>query len=246
MKIAVVADIHGNLPALEAVIADLSTERPDQVVNLGDCVSGPLWPDETGRLLMQRDWPTVRGNHDRVAVGPKVPASNRTDHFTQAHLSEDVTQWLRLLPQVIQLTEEITLFHATPEVDDLYLTETVIDGRGVLSSVEEIDNRLAGATAAPLLLCGHTHIPRLLTLPHGQTIFNPGSVGCPAYSDALPSPHVMEAGSPHCRYGFLEFSSTGWVFTHKSIAYDWHAAESRARTCERPDWADALKHGVLH
>jgi Calcineurin-like phosphoesterase superfamily domain len=52
-RIAIVADIHGNLPALDAVLADIDEQAVDQVFNLGDCVSGPLWPRETCTLLMQ-------------------------------------------------------------------------------------------------------------------------------------------------------------------------------------------------
>lgn len=55
MRLAVLSDIHGNLPALEAVIADLEKNGADAVVNLGDCASGPLWPAETVRLLRTLD-----------------------------------------------------------------------------------------------------------------------------------------------------------------------------------------------
>jgi Calcineurin-like phosphoesterase len=65
MRIAIFADIHGNILALEAVLTDLQSRRVDKFVNLGDCVSGPLWPRETAELLMRLSWPTVRGNHDR-------------------------------------------------------------------------------------------------------------------------------------------------------------------------------------
>jgi predicted phosphodiesterase len=65
MRLAILADIHGNVLALEAVLTDLEHRRVDEVVNLGDCVSGPLWPRETAQLLMRLDWRTVRGNHDR-------------------------------------------------------------------------------------------------------------------------------------------------------------------------------------
>jgi len=65
MHLAVLADIHGNVLALEAVLADLEHRKVDDVVNLGDCVSGPLSPRETAHLLMRLDWPTIRGNHDR-------------------------------------------------------------------------------------------------------------------------------------------------------------------------------------
>ena len=66
MRIAVIADIHGNILALEAVLADLARRGgADLFINLGDCVSGPLWPRETVERLMSLGWPTVRGNHDR-------------------------------------------------------------------------------------------------------------------------------------------------------------------------------------
>ena len=52
MRIAVIADIHGNLPALEAVLADIQRRNVDRTINLGDCVSGPLWPREVCDLLM--------------------------------------------------------------------------------------------------------------------------------------------------------------------------------------------------
>lgn len=243
MKIAVLADIHGNLAALEAVLEDLRSEAPDTVVNLGDCISGPLWPQETGLLLKRLGWPTVRGNHDRIAVGPKVSPQHRTDHFTQTMISSDVIQWLKGLPQVIPLSEEITMFHATPDQDDLYLSETVHDGRSVQSAPSDITGRLNSKTSSPVLLYGHTHIPRLIMLASGQTIFNPGSVGLPAYDDDAPTPHMMETGSPHARYGLLEHTGFSWRFEHKAIAYDWNKAAKQAAENGRPDWAHALATG---
>ncbi|MGC2300907.1 MAG: metallophosphoesterase, partial [Acidobacteriaceae bacterium] len=65
MRIAVIADIHGNLPALEAVLADIQQRNTDRTINLGDCVSGPLWPREVCNLFMASSGLTIRGNHDR-------------------------------------------------------------------------------------------------------------------------------------------------------------------------------------
>ena len=65
MRIAVIADIHGNLPAFEAVLADIERRAVYRTINLGDCVSGPLWPLAVCELLMARDDLTIRGNHDR-------------------------------------------------------------------------------------------------------------------------------------------------------------------------------------
>lgn len=65
MRVAILADIHGNLPALEAVVRDLSRHGIDAVVNLGDSVSGPLLPLETAQYLMAQDWLNLAGNHER-------------------------------------------------------------------------------------------------------------------------------------------------------------------------------------
>ena len=65
MRLAVIADIHGNLLALEAVLAHIAARGITRIVNLGDCVSGPLCPAETAARLMALAMPTVRGNHDR-------------------------------------------------------------------------------------------------------------------------------------------------------------------------------------
>src|ERR1041384_2820505 len=65
MRIAVVADIHGNVRALRAVMDDLKQVAPDRVINLGDTVSGPLEAAETADVLISLAWTTIRGNHDR-------------------------------------------------------------------------------------------------------------------------------------------------------------------------------------
>jgi 3',5'-cyclic AMP phosphodiesterase CpdA len=65
MRLAVISDVHGDLRALEAVLADIKGRGVDITVNLGDCVTGPLWPKETFEVLQSLALPTVRGNHDR-------------------------------------------------------------------------------------------------------------------------------------------------------------------------------------
>jgi predicted phosphodiesterase len=65
MRIALVSDIHGNLPALEAVLEDTRRRAVSRIVNLGDSLSGPLLPLETARFLMKQDWVQLAGNHER-------------------------------------------------------------------------------------------------------------------------------------------------------------------------------------
>jgi len=244
MRIAVLADIHGNAEALEAVIADLEREAPDEIVNLGDCLSGPLWPERTAQILRGLGWPTVRGNHDRVVAAGNVPAGNRTDHFTANDLSPESLAWLQALPATLDLDGgAVLLCHGTPTRDNVYLTEDIAGDSTRLAAEEDIAGRL-GETAAGLVCCGHTHIPRLIRLPDcGRTILNPGSVGLPGYSDDTPTPHKVETGSPHARYAILERATQGWRFEMKSITYDWERAAREAERNGRPDWARPLRTG---
>ncbi len=243
MKIAVISDIHGNVLALEAVLADLKDEAPDVVVNLGDCVSGPLWPEETAAILRESDWPTVRGNHDRFVIEDPVDKLGPTDAFTAERLSDQSMAWLKTTRSTIRLTEEIFLCHGTPDDDDRYLTEKVEGPKGHLPDEDTMLAGLCGETA-PIVCCGHTHIPRLIRLPQtGQTILNPGSVGLPSYEDSHPNLHKMESGSPHARYAIMTGSGTDWNFQEKSLTYDWDAAGREAERNGRSGWARALKHG---
>ncbi|MBD8890340.1 metallophosphoesterase family protein [Roseibium litorale] len=243
MKLAIVADIHGNVLALEAVLADLEREAPDAVVNLGDCVSGPLWPEETASLLRDLGWPTVRGNHDRVVASGNVPATNRTDSFTCERLSPESLSWISALEPVIQLTDEILLCHGTPDSDLAHLTETISGGRLTLAREDVIADRLKGVSA-PLVCAGHTHIPRLVTLAgKRQTVLNPGSAGLPGYHDDTPVPHVSEAGTPHARYAIAERLAEGWRFDLRAVTYDWDRAAAEALKNGRPDWAKPLATG---
>ncbi len=96
MRLAILADIHGNVLALEAVLTDLEHRRVDEVVNLRDCVSGPLWPRETAQLLMGLDWRTVRGNHDRWVTDWLPEQHYASDAFAFRELDAAQLAWLRV------------------------------------------------------------------------------------------------------------------------------------------------------
>ena len=88
MRIAVVADIHGNVRALRAVMDDLKEIAPDTVVNLGDCVSGPLEAAETADVLISLAWTTIRGNHDRWLLEKSVDEMGSSDKAAAAASEE--------------------------------------------------------------------------------------------------------------------------------------------------------------
>jgi len=137
MRIAILADIHGNLLALDAVIDDLQHRSVDRVVNLGDCVSGPLWPAETAQRLMDLDWPTVRGNHDRWVTDLAPDAQYSSDAFARRSLSMQQLAWLRGLPPTLELKDSIFACHGRPEDDNAYMLENVVEGQLALASRTE-------------------------------------------------------------------------------------------------------------
>lgn len=82
MRIAAISDIHGNLPALEAVLADIARRGADAVVALGDLLAGPLWPRETADRLIALGCPALRGNHERQTWLCEERRGEPSDQFT--------------------------------------------------------------------------------------------------------------------------------------------------------------------
>lgn len=237
MKLAVLSDIHGNLPALEAVIADAKGKGCNSFVNLGDSLSGPLWPRETAALLMALDWPTIAGNQDRALLVPGIDHMGASDHFARLRLSDAQLAWIAGLPATIALTPEIFLCHGTPGDDMTYLLEEVGEEGAYPASPGVVRRAIAGRREA-VILCGHSHLPRAMWLD-GQIIANPGSVGLPAYADETPHYHTMESGSPHARYAIVEDGDIDLV----DVLYDFVGAADKARAEGRDDWAFALRTG---
>ena len=250
MRIAVIADIHGNVLALDAVLADIAAAGIGRIVNLGDVVSGPLWPRETAERLVPLNLPTVRGNHDRwVATTPRAE-QYPSDAFAHDELTEAQRRWLGGLPMALDLEVEglaIRCFHATPGDDNTYLMHRAGEGVMVPEAPGTVAARLDDIGRVGLVLCGHTHQARVLALPGGALVLNPGSIGQPAYSDPTPPrPHVSEAGSPHARYAVVTIAAGQVASVElKAIAYDWRAAAARADDLGRADWARALATGFM-
>ena len=239
-EIAVIADVHGNAWALEAVLADIARRGVTTIVNLGDDANGPLDPVRTVALLRDSGAVHVRGNGDRM-TGEGGPAARRSALFARERLDAAALRWLRERPTQVR-GDGWWAFHATPHSDEEYFLENIVAGKTVIVSPTEIASRL-GPTDASLALCAHTHIPRLVRLANGTTILNPGSVGLPAYDDDAPAPHVIENGSPHARYAIARRDRSGWQAELHGLTYDWPAAAAAARTAGWPRWAHYIETG---
>ena len=244
MRIAVLSDIHGNLPALEAVLSDVARRSVDTVVNLGDSLSGPLLAADTAAFLIDRPWPQIAGNHDRELVKRSPAELGLSDAHAYAELNAEARTWVAGLPPSMLLDGGVLLIHGTPAKDTACLLESVEGGAPRLASPAEIAARL-GNVAAQVVLCGHSHVPRAVRTPTGQLLVNPGSIGLQAYEHDDPEYHIMQTGSPDARYAMIEQRGTAWSVALISVPYDARRVAALARKNGRPDWATALATGFF-
>jgi predicted phosphodiesterase len=254
MKIAVISDIHGNLLALQEVLADADRAGVDRIFNLGDTLGGPLASALTADLLMQRHIPMIAGNHERQLLTLPPSKLNRSDACTASEINAAHRAWLASAPPTQWLSDDVFACHGTPSSDLDYWLETITDDFGQCGSPgmraatqPEVEQRLgsgAHADKASLILCGHTHVPRVAQV-RGITIVNPGSVGLPAYDDTHPFKHHVETGSPHARYAIVEKTPHGWHTELRTVPYEVEPIARMAEQRGRPDWAIALRTGRM-
>ncbi|MEL7120586.1 MAG: metallophosphoesterase family protein [Bacteroidota bacterium] len=196
MKIALLSDIHANLPALEAVLADIDERNPDQIYCLGDLVSYAPQPNEVVELIRQRKIPTIAGNHDEfIGLSPHGPklhpieegVSNGTisKAYTNQILSFESRTFLKQLPRHFKLdfqfNEEAFSFlmvHGSPRKINEYIFEDH-EEEDLLSMMQN--------EKASILAFGHTHKPFHRILKDEKENYhhaiNLGSVGKPKDDD---------------------------------------------------------------
>lgn len=176
MRVAALYDVHGNLPALEAVLAEVEREDVDLIVSGGDLVSGPF-PRESLELLLAAGGRVrfVRGNGDRMVVefmaGAAEPEHNVA--WVAGRLEPRHVEALASFEPVVRVDVDglgPTLFcHATPGDDETFFLET---------TAEAIAAPMLGGSAEATIVCGHTHMQFDLSLA-GRRVVNAGSVGMP-------------------------------------------------------------------
>jgi putative phosphoesterase len=232
-QVTVFSDIHANLPALEAVLADIKSRDLDNLYCLGDLVGYGTFPNEVVAVIRERGIPTIMGNYDQgVGNGSddcgcayKTPEAkalgSRSIAWTNQHTSDENKAYLRRLPAQIpvQLGDlRVVLVHGSPRKVNEYLYEDRPDG-----SLE----RLLDMAEADVLVCGHTHLAYHKILPSGRHVVNDGSVGKPKDGDPRACYAVLSARGSELKVEFIR------------VAYD---VERAARAIEASDMPNEFAH----
>ena len=242
MRVAVISDIHSNLHALEAVLADIQAEAPDEVWCLGDIVGYGAQPNECVDAVRETAQLSLCGNHDLAVLGTIDVAAFSGDagaaaRWTRTVLGDGQAEWLGALKPTADRVG-VQLFHGSP-------LDPVWDY--VLS--EEIAKECILQTTAPLLLVGHSHVALALRwdggqmsgglasaatevdLARGRFVLNPGSVGQP------------RDGDPRAAWLLIDEETGRAAF--RRVPYPIAQAQAAIRACGLPEGLAArLAHGA--
>ncbi|MFP9191206.1 metallophosphoesterase family protein [Natrialbaceae archaeon A-CW1-1] len=194
MYIGILSDIHGNLPALEAVLEDMPAV--DMVVCAGDIVGYNPWPANCVEIVQEVADVTVQGNHDRMVETPHVysnPLARAGLEFADSQLSLNQRQWLENLPRKTTIVDGgFLLVHDHPTIQDHYVYPGQFE-----TLTKYLDDQQG-------LILGHTHIQHATSV-EDKLLINPGSVGQPRDEDpraayALVDTESMTAELKRTRY----------------------------------------------
>jgi putative phosphoesterase len=175
MRAAALSDIHGNLPALEAVLAEVEAEPPDAVVFCGDVAMGPLPRETIERVRAIPNARFVRGNADReiFAPDPAAPVPPEWREWVDSQVDAAQRDFLASFEDTVELDVDglgrVLFCHGTPSSD--------IDMMTALTPEERLRGFLTGVEA-DVVVCGHTHM-QFDRVVDGIRVVNCGSVGMP-------------------------------------------------------------------
>jgi predicted phosphodiesterase len=205
MRVAVVSDIHGNLTAFEAVLADIRQTSPDLVLHGGDLADSGSSPVDIIDRIRTLGWQGVLGNTDEMLVQPdslenfaaqsSAPPPlwatiREIASATRSKLGDERLTWLRELPRV-QIEETLALVHATPE--------SCWRAPAAEATDAELE-AIYGPLDRPIVAFGHTHLPSIRNIAgYPNLLINTGSVGLPYNGDSRASYLLLDGDKPSIR-----------------------------------------------
>ena len=237
MKVALISDLHGNLVALDAALADAERAGVDRVICLGDVATLGPKPHEVLARLRALGCACIEGNHDAFLLDEALIRS-----YTETPIVVDAVDWCRARMSADELDfvrtfragldvplgggASLSCYHGTPRshMEDLLPSATAA----------EIDRKLEGR-AATVMAGGHTHL-QMLRQHRGTLVVNPGSVGMPFVEEpAGGTPRIMA----HAEYAIVDADDTGAVEIRlRRLPLDRRALREQAASCDFPlrDW----------
>lgn len=235
MRIGVFGDVHGNLPALEAILSDGTMLGVEAWGCVGDLVfKGPAPQEVVSRVRSLNPLVAVRGNTDEWTLHGfpgntgfdenKLSAFRHYANWALARLDKESVQWLEELPfsrEIMVGPARVLFLHASPK--------SISDNLPSGSSDKELARMVEGH-GADMVIAGHIHVPYLRRLA-GKTLVNTGSVGNPVDDD------------PRASYIILEAEGGALSVTLRRVPYDIERTVALAREREFP-WADSLGAGL--
>jgi predicted phosphodiesterase len=246
MRVALISDIHANLPALEAALAEIDADGTiDAIYHLGDLVGYAPWPNEVVQLLHERGMAGVAGNYDSTTAthykhcGCKYedPRQEELSHlsyaWTLANTSAESKRILGALPFRLDIRPfgghaagpRLILVHGNPVLNTVYWTEDRPDAFASQMAAQ------AGAKQGDVIAFGHTHKPWHKTIDEIHFV-NTGSVGRP------------KDGDPRAGYVVLDFNDAGATVEFKRVQYDVERTAKAILESTLPDdFADYLRTG---
>jgi diadenosine tetraphosphatase ApaH/serine/threonine PP2A family protein phosphatase len=236
VRYLILSDIHANLPALEAVLADAGRVGYDEALVLGDLVGYGADPGAViDRVLALAPRAIIRGNHDKVCAGLEPAAlfndsARQSIEWTAGVLSPDHLRMLADLPAgPLRITPELEICHGAPFDEDCYIFDERDAGRAM------------DAASARVCLFGHTHLPALFATADdpftGTGDADGEAVGLPAEGPALINVGAVgqpRDGDPRAAYGVVDVDRGRLAM--RRVEYDVAEAQRRIRRAGLPDW----------
>lgn len=239
MRLAVIADIHGNLPALEAAVADFGPWAPDYVILAGDLINAAPFSAEVAEYVMGQNWLVIRGNHefyfldfDSQRIHSEVQRKDRWQalHALQEVIPEQVGRYLATLPDELSLMfpgcEPIRVLHGLPGDPRAGVYHQRLDTK-ILELLQLVSQHT--------LITAHTHLQGEFHIPRGEDVPSPRSPNPPFKPNELRASHwhvinpgsvgLSLNGSPKAHYALMESladssEGEGWRVTLHKVAYD--------------------------
>jgi putative phosphoesterase len=225
MRLVVLADVHSNLHALNAVLDEIDKLDIDKIVCAGDIVGYCAFPNECCAAIRERASEVVMGNHDLAALHTNDSGMNpfaaRAVLWTAGRIEDKSKTYLGNLKHEARFSlggKTLAMFHGSPTSIDEYVFE------------DKVTEELLGSVTADVLILGHTHVPCMMQLG-GKQFVNPGSVGQPRDGDCRASFAILDTETMRCSV--------------KRVNYDLDRAAEAIRTAGLPRFlADRLYRGM--